>query len=87
MEYEKWYALYSDMNHSKLLTTASTLEKLQAETEYYTEGVWFEYDQKPGTNTIFNERPMSGILFPKEAKKREYKEFGPAGKANFKWVS
>jgi hypothetical protein len=88
MELEKYYALYSDKEQTKLLSLASSIEKVRIETEYHSAGVWFEYDQKPGSNFLFNERILQGIEFPKEPKKREYgSHFDSPTKPNFKWVS
>lgn len=83
----KFYLLYKDDNQSKLLTTASSEEKRLSETEFYSEGTWFEYDQNDGSNFLFNEKKMKGIKFPTEPKVRDVKEFGTTPKASFKWVA
>lgn len=82
----KFYLLYNDDQQSKLLTTASSEEKIKSETEYYTNGIWFEYDQNDGSNFLFNEKKVKGIKFPFEAKLRVIKDFAPVKKEVFKWV-
>jgi len=82
----KYYLLYNNEEQSKLLTTAPTEEKLKEETEFYTDGVWFEYDSNDGSNHLFNEKKMSGIEFPAEPKKRTQSEFRPEKKIEFKWI-
>lgn len=87
MSENKFYCLYSDRDQTKFLSMAPTLEKLKEETEYWGEGVWFEYTHKDGSNLLENETEMAGIEFPKEPKKRLLKEFEGTPKSNFKWVS
>lgn len=87
MSVTKFYLLYNDEKQSKLLTTASSEEKLNIETEYYSDGVWFEYDQNEGTNHLFNEKKMKGIKFPTEAKLKLVKNYGSEKKESFKWVA
>ena len=88
MELEKYYALYTDKQQTKLLSLAASIEQIKEETEYHSEGVWFEYDQKPGSNLLLNERLLSEkIVFPKEPKKRFYKDYDSKEHGNFKWVS
>lgn len=86
MAENKFYLLYNNKQQEKLLTTASSYERLTGETQYYSEGVWFEYEYKDGSNFLFNEKLMKGINFPTEPKKREVKEFGGDVKPTFKWV-
>lgn len=94
MELEKWYCLYSDKKQTKFLAAVGgSLEDVKAETEYFTQGVWFEYDQRPGSNLLFNEKILKaeGIKFPTEAKLRVERggawDAEPAKIAEFKWVS
>lgn len=87
MAITKFYLLYSDEQQSKLLTTASSDEKMKIETDYYTNGVWFEYDQNDGSNFLFNEKKIKGIKFPSEAKLRVVKDFGSKDMKPFKWVA
>lgn len=87
MAITKFYLLYNDEKQSKLLTTASSEENVNSETLYYTEGVWFEYDQREASNHLFNEKKMKGIKFPAEAKLRVVKNFGSEKKESFKWVA
>jgi len=75
MNGEKYYLLYDNKNQTKLLATANSLENLKNETEYYSEGIWFEYDQKINSNLLENEKEMKGIKFPKEPKERLKKEW------------
>jgi len=75
MNGEKYYLLYDNKNQTKLLATANSLENLKNETEYYSEGTWFEYDQKINSNLLENEKEMKGIKFPKEPKERLKKEW------------
>ncbi len=88
MNESKFYLLYTDKQQTKLLTTASSKEILESESEYYDSGVWFEYDTTE-SNRITNEKTVKGVLFPKEPKQREYKkEEAVVPKiAGFKWLS
>ncbi len=84
---EKFYLLYNNKKQEKLLTTANSEEKLKEETEYYTEGVWFSYTVKEGTNLAENEKEVKGIVFPTTAKVREISsKFAAAQKPDFKWL-
>jgi len=83
----KYYLLYNNDEQNKLLTTASSEEKLKSETEYYSEGVWFEYDQVENSNHLINEKKMKGIKFPVEPKSRDTKDFGEVKKKAFNWVA
>lgn len=90
MSENKFYLLYNNKQQEKLLTTASTYNKLTGETEYYSEGVWFEYDTKEGSNFLSNEKQMKGIDFPATPKERDYdklKKNIQEAKSNFKWVA
>jgi len=87
MSENKFYCLYSDSDQTKFLSMASTLEKLKEESEYWSEGVWFEYTHKDGSNLLENETEMAGIEFPKDPKKRSFKEIEGTPKTAFKWVS
>lgn len=77
----KFYVLYNNKEQSKLLTTANSPEKLKNETEFYSEGFWFEYDRKEESNLIENEKEMKGIKFPKEPKSRDVKNGDFGGKS------
>lgn len=83
----KYYLLYNNDEQSKLFTTASSVEKLESETEYYSDGVWFEYDQVENSNHLTNEKKMKGIKFPAEPKTRNSKDFGEVKKKAFNWVA
>ncbi len=66
---------------------ADSLEKVNSETEYYTEGKWYSYDTKEGSNLLENEKELKGIKFPEVAKQRNLKELTGAKKQEFKWVA
>jgi hypothetical protein len=88
MDESKFYILYTDKQQSKLLTTANTKEKLESETLYYGNGVWFEYDNTENSNLIINEKILKGVVFPEEPKKREYKEYDKQPDVkNLKWLT
>ena len=84
---EKFYLLYSNKNQEKLHTTASSEEKMKNETEYYSSGVWFSYDQKEGSNLLENEKEMKGIKFPEVPKVRVRYGEEEDKKTKFKWLS
>jgi len=83
MEIVKYYTLYTDKQQTKLLAAVPSLEEVKSESEYYTAGVWFEYDQKVGSSLLFNEKVLTGVTFPKEAKKREVSKYD----SDFKWIT
>lgn len=81
---KKYYLLY---NGNKFLSMADSLEKVNSETEYYTEGTWYSYDTKEGSNLLTNEKVLKGIKFPEVAKQRNLKELTGGKKQEFKWVA
>jgi len=82
----KYYLLYNNKAQDKLLSTASSEEKLIEETSYYSGSTWFEYDTHLGSNLLFNEKIKTGIKFPKEPKKREYFKQSTSTKSKNFWV-
>lgn len=85
----KFYLLYSDKNQSKLLTSAKDKDEVKSESEYYTNGVWFEYDCVSGSNVIVNEKTLKGVVFPETAKSRpsEQRYVQDINGKTFKWIS
>lgn len=83
----KFYLLYSNKAQDKFLCMAATLDKINEESQFYSEGAWFEYDMKENSNFLFNEKYVKGILFPSEPKKRIYAEFSTGIKPKLKWVN
>lgn len=65
---EKFYLLYEDKDQSKLLATASSEKEIPEESEYYSNGYWFEYDLDKG-KFLTNEKPYKKkVEFPEEPK-------------------
>lgn len=82
----KFYLLYNNKQQEKLLTTARNEEQIKLESEYYTFGAWFRYDEIENSSVIENEKEIKGIKFPAVAKIREkYSE--ASKKLNLKWVA
>lgn len=81
----KWYCLYDSKEQKKLLTTASSEVMLAEETQYFTDGVWFSYDERPNSSIIENEKLVKGTKFPAEAKVRE-RETPVESKPASKWI-
>lgn len=87
MSMQKFYLLYTDDKQSKFLSMARDLEAVKNESEYFTTGTWFEYEQKEGSNFLSGEKKLNNIVFPSEAKVRTVNEFGTFKKPAFKWVT
>jgi len=61
----KTYLLYIDKEQTKLLAMAYDEEQIKTESQYFTNGVWFEYDNIADTILIINERQYKKkITFP-----------------------
>lgn len=71
---EKQWCLYSDENQTQLLACAYEEDQIDFESQYYTEGCWFEYDieiTERKTTFLINERKYKKkVRFPKEALER-----------------
>ena len=52
----KTYLLYADKEQKKLLAIAYDEEQIKIESQYFTNGVWFECDNIANTIMIINER-------------------------------
>lgn len=81
----KFYLLYNNKQQTKLLTMAENEDVMKEETEYYSDGVWFSYDTKEGSNLLENEKEIKNTTFPIEPKIRE--PYTESKNNNFKWVS
>jgi len=74
MENKLHWNLYSDKEQTRLLACAEDEEQIKIESQYYSGGYWFEYDEsisERGTIFLNNERQYNKkVKFPKEPQKR-----------------
>lgn len=82
----KYYLLYNNKAQEKLITTASSEDKLHEETSYYSGGTWFEYDMYSGSSVLHNEKVKTGIKFPKQPKERDISKSITTSKPKNFWV-
>jgi hypothetical protein len=82
-EKNKVYLLYTDKEQTELLAMATDLEGVEEESQYYTDGVWFVYDETDGRYIDNEKRLRKKITFPETPKERllywEKKE-------DYKWI-
>ena len=62
---DKFYCLYSDASQEKLLACADDIDGVIAESKFYSEGCWFEYDMEDNHN-LYNEREFGYDQFPED---------------------
>jgi hypothetical protein len=67
---EKYYLLYNNEDQDKLLAAASSEQQIKDESQFYTDGVWFEYDDDNG-NLLNEKKYRKKVKFPNEPLKRE----------------
>jgi hypothetical protein len=71
---EKHWLLYTDEKQTKLLAGCDEEDCIEFESQYYSDGCWFEYDievSKKGSVFLINERKYKGfVLFPSEPNER-----------------
>jgi hypothetical protein len=82
-ETKKWFSLYTNQAQDKLLACTRFEEKIAEISEFYSTGVWFEYDDV--NNILHNERLYKGkVKFPEQPKERPRVEIVSP---KFKWVA
>jgi len=70
----KTYCLYNNKEQETLLAMTYEEDGIKDESKYYSEGVWFEYDNVLDSNSIINERKYKKkINFSKEPEQRGFK--------------
>lgn len=81
---EKVFCLYTNKEQERLLAMAYSEEQINEESQYYSGGVWFEYDVIENTSIIDNERLYKkSIDFPETPNIRpKYVE----EKETYKWI-
>jgi len=81
---KKVYSLYSDEDQKQLLAMAYSEEQIEEESQYYTDGCWFEYDLE-NDSIMLNEKPYSKkIKFPKTPK--EWIRYRDDNNKQYKWI-
>lgn len=74
MKNEKQWCLYSDKEQTELLACAYEEDQIVFESQYYSEGCWFEYDvekTEKESEILINERKYrKKVRFPKEPLER-----------------
>lgn len=80
---KKYYCLYTDELQTRLLAIAESKEQIKEETQYYSDGCWFEYNLVDD-KFLVDEKILRRYKFPKEAKERP--ELRLEDK-NHKWVT
>ena len=67
----KTYCLYDNKEQDNLLAMAYDCESVEEESKYYSEGVWFEFDNVVDSNIMLNEKKYKKrIKFPSKPEKR-----------------
>jgi len=67
----KTYCLYNNKEQENLLAISYDEAQIKEATKYYSEGVWFEYDNVKDINIILNERKYKKkVTFPEEPEMR-----------------
>ncbi len=70
----KFYCLYTDASQGKLLACANDIDEVMAESKFYSEGCWFEYDIEDN-HDLYNEREFGYDQFPEDPSSRLKEEF------------
>lgn len=81
---EKVFCLYSNKEQEKLLAMAYSEEQISEESQYYSNGVWFEYDAIENSNLIENEKLYKKkVSFPNTpAERPRFTE----NKEDYRWI-
>jgi hypothetical protein len=64
---DKHYCLYTDLEQTKLLACARGIDQMLEQSQYYSDGCWFEYDvsiSEKDTTFLLNEREFGFKQFP-----------------------